>query len=121
MGSPGAGESLYNESGAQPLTLSGWERLEPGPRRGFGGRAPPCGAAREAAAAAAARRALAERGGSARLRVMAHNKIPPRWLNCPRRGQPVAGNPPGVFESPHRRLLGWAIPEGRSFRCWSAC
>ncbi|KAE8602938.1 hypothetical protein XENTR_v10014183 [Xenopus tropicalis] len=21
---------------------------------------------------------------------MAHNKIPPRWLNCPRRGQPVA-------------------------------
>ncbi|XP_004696307.1 mRNA-capping enzyme isoform X2 [Echinops telfairi] len=22
---------------------------------------------------------------------MAHNKIPPRWLNCPRRGQPVAG------------------------------
>ncbi|KAJ8784516.1 hypothetical protein J1605_008168 [Eschrichtius robustus] len=23
---------------------------------------------------------------------MAHNKIPPRWLNCPRRGQPVAGN-----------------------------
>lgn len=24
-------------------------------------------------------------------RSMAHNKIPPRWLNCPRRGQPVAG------------------------------
>ncbi|KAG9469736.1 hypothetical protein GDO78_019781 [Eleutherodactylus coqui] len=22
---------------------------------------------------------------------MAHNKIPPRWLNCPRRGHPVAG------------------------------
>ncbi|XP_072498904.1 mRNA-capping enzyme isoform X2 [Notamacropus eugenii] len=22
---------------------------------------------------------------------MAHNKIPPRWLHCPRRGQPVAG------------------------------
>ncbi|XP_052572713.1 mRNA-capping enzyme isoform X6 [Peromyscus californicus insignis] len=22
---------------------------------------------------------------------MAYNKIPPRWLNCPRRGQPVAG------------------------------
>lgn len=52
---------------------------------------------------------MAERGGAARLRGMAHNKIPPRWLNCPRRGQPVAGNPPGVFESPHRRLLGWAI------------
>ena len=32
-------------------------------------------------------------GGSARPRDMAHNKIPPRWLNCPRRGQPVAGNP----------------------------
>uniref|UniRef100_A0A8C0S6W2 mRNA-capping enzyme n=7 Tax=Canidae TaxID=9608 RepID=A0A8C0S6W2_CANLF len=30
-------------------------------------------------------------GGFARPRDMAHNKIPPRWLNCPRRGQPVAG------------------------------
>lgn len=108
MGSPGAVESLYNESGAQPLTLSGWERLEPAPRLGFGGRAPPCGAAREAAAEA--RRALAERGGSARLRDMAHNKIPPRWLHCPRRGQPVAGNPPGVFESPHApAAAGWAV------------
>ena len=35
---------------------------------------------------------LAEGGRSAQPEVMAHNKIPPRWLNCPRRGQPVAGN-----------------------------
>lgn len=33
---------------------------------------------------------------------MAYNKIPPRWLNCPRRGQPVAGTREGAaggFES----------------------
>lgn len=33
---------------------------------------------------------------------MAYNKIPPRWLNCPRRGQPVAGTRDGAaggFES----------------------
>lgn len=39
-------------------------------------------------------------GGCARPQDMAHNKIPPRWLNCPRRGQPVAGKRDGgvVFE-----------------------
>lgn len=39
-------------------------------------------------------------GGCARPQDMAHNKIPPRWLNCPRRGQPVAGNRDGGCSSP---------------------
>lgn len=40
---------------------------------------------------------------------MAHNKIPPRWLNCPRRGQPVAGNRDrGVRVPAHGRVREWA-------------
>lgn len=40
---------------------------------------------------------------------MAYNKIPPRWLNCPRRGQPVAGTGEGAaggFES-HSSSRAW--------------
>lgn len=34
------------------------------------------------------------RAGAARAPAMSYNKIPPRWLHCPRRGQPVAGERP---------------------------
>lgn len=83
-----------NESGAQPLTLSRSERLELGPRSGFGFLAPPVrNGSRGGGGGGAA--SVGGGAGSARPQDMAHNKIPPRWLNCPRRGQPVAGNPDG--------------------------
>lgn len=62
------------------------------------------------------RRALVE-GVALRGPEMAHNKIPPRWLNCPRRGQPVAGNPDGgVLESLLTGGSRGGRSEGRSFR-----
>lgn len=38
---------------------------------------------------------------------MSYNKIPPRWLHCPRRGQPVAGERPA---RPRRGFVAAAAP-----------
>ena len=105
-------ELSLNGSGAPPLTVPASERL------GFG-RRPDSGtsdlrfrAAREEAAARRGERCW--RGGCVRPQDMAHNKIPPRWLNCPRRGQPVAGErDPGARVPAHGRVRGWL--RGRSF------
>lgn len=44
---------------------------------------------------------------------MSYNKIPPRWLHCPRRGQPVAGERPArPFWDPPPRPLGLATGPG---------
>nr|XP_021521229.1 mRNA-capping enzyme isoform X3 [Aotus nancymaae] len=81
---------ILNESGAPPLTFPGLERLEFGLPLQFKCLGPWCAPDR-GEAAGKARRTLMKEGSSARPQDMAHNKIPPRWLNCPRRGQPVAG------------------------------
>lgn len=105
MGLPRAVELSLNESGAQPLTLSRSERLELGPRSGFGFLAPPVrNGSRGGGGGGAA--SVGGGAGSARPQDMAHNKIPPRWLNCPRRGQPVAGNPAGD----DRASVHWRVP-----------
>ena len=119
MGSPGAVELILNESGAPPLTLPGLERLEFRLRLRFGCLGPRC-APDHGEAAPKARRTLVREGSSAQPQDMAHNKIPPRWLNCPRRGQPVAGNLDlGAFESPHSNVPGGGPTEELSF--WWFC
>lgn len=89
VGSPVAAESNLNESGALLRTRVVLLALGSGPARyGAVGEAAVCGAG------------------------MAYNKIPPRWLNCPRRGQPVAGTREGSaggFES-HGSGRAWGTP-----------
>lgn len=46
---------------------------------------------------------------------MAYNKIPPRWLNCPRRGQPVAGTRRGLREGSNPTAPG---RPGEPRACW---
>ncbi|KAL0624230.1 hypothetical protein AAY473_007947 [Plecturocebus cupreus] len=120
VGSPGAVQLILNESGAPPLTFPGLERLEFGLPLRFECLGPRCAPDR-GEAAGKARRTLVKEGSSARPQDMAHNKIPPRWLNCPRRGQPVAGNLDwGLFESPHSDMPRGGTTVELSFRWFCA-
>lgn len=97
-------ELSLNGSGALPLTLP-----RPSYRfdavRDSGTLRPPVQSDREEAAA------RPSAGGGATVRGpkhTAHNKIPPRWLNCPRRASRWQVTGTGVFESAHGRVRGWA-------------
>lgn len=110
MGSLRVVELILNESGAPPLTFPGQELLGFRPLPGFGCLGPSVRSRPRGGGGVGAAN-VGGGGASARPRDMAHNKIPPRWLNCPRRGQPVAGNPDGGGGRvpAYPRARGWAV------------